>query len=203
MIIEIHPKNPDVRKIAQVIAALEKGAVIIYPTDTVYGIGCDIQRIDAIEKICRLRKLNPEKANLTIICESISQMSEYTTQIDNATFKAIKRHTPGAFTFILKAGHRLPKTLKNRKLTVGVRIPDSPIALAIVRALGRPILSASLKQDIEPEYLTDPTEIAEVFEHQTDIVINGGEGSILTSTIIDCTTGMPTVLREGVGEWDG
>ncbi|MEO1261552.1 MAG: L-threonylcarbamoyladenylate synthase [Bacteroidota bacterium] len=201
MLLQIHPDDPAPRKIQQVVTALEKGGVVIYPTDTVYGLGCDISNRKAVEKICRIRKLDPAKARLTFICRDIAQIAEYAWQIDNQLFKLLKRNLPGPFTFILKSSNAVPKLLKNKKRTIGVRIPENKIAQHIVVALGRPLLSISLKNidDDDDEYLTDPFDIHELFGKSVDFVIDGGMGGTIPSTLVDCTDGFFTVIREGKG----
>jgi len=202
MLLSIHPDNPEDRKINQVVDALKGGAVIIYPTDTIYGLGCDIYNKKAIEKICRLRGLNPRKANLTIICKNISQLAEYTQQIDNANFKLLKRCLPGPFTFILRSSRKLPKSLDNRRKTLGLRVPDNEIAQAIIEKLGNPILSISLKSDDEiTEYFTDAYEIHDDFKHQVDIVIDGGVGDNIPSTVVNLADGEVELIRQGKGEF--
>ena len=201
MLLKIHPDNPSSRKIEQVTKTLEKGGVIIYPTDSVYGLGCDIFNHKAVDKICRLRKLNPAKANLTFICIDIAQLSEYTVQLNNTLFKLLRRNTPGPFTFIFSANNKVPKLFKNRKKTVGIRIPENNIARDIVENLGRPILSLSLKSEDEiVEYYTDPFDINEDFQNQVDIVIDGGMGNHEPSTVVDCTGDEPEVIRKGAKE---
>lgn len=200
MLLSINPDNPDRRKIGQVVDRLREGAVIIYPTDTIYGLGCDIFQKKAIEKICRIRDLNPQKANLSIVCNSISQIAEYTQQISNSNFKLLKRNVPGPFTFILKSSRKLPKTLDNRRKTLGLRIPDNNIAQDIVKQLGNPILSISLKSDdLISEYFTDPYEIYEDFKKQVDIVIDGGIGDHEPSTVIDLSKDELEIIRQGKG----
>lgn len=202
MLLRINSENPEGRKIRQVVESLQNGGVIIYPTDTVYGLGCDIFDHKAVEKICRLRDLDPKKAMLSIVCKDISQISEYAAQIDNNIFKALKKHLPGPFTFVLKAGHGVPKLFKNRKQTIGVRVPNNQIVLDIVEALGHPILTTSLKSDDEIlEYFTDPIDIYGDFKKLVDIVIDGGIGGNVPSTVIDCTDDTPALLRAGAGEW--
>ena len=199
--LQIHPENPSARKIQQVVDVLKDGGVIIYPTDTVYGLGCDIENDQAVDRICRLRGLDPKKARLSFICTDISQISAYASQIDNDVFKMMKRNLPGPFTFVLNANNKVPKMFKNRKREIGVRIPDNNIVLEIVRALGRPILTTSLRNDDEiTEYFTDPSEIEEDFAKQVDLVIDGGSGRNVPSTIVDCTGSSPEVIRQGVGE---
>lgn len=205
MTLNIHPDNPEGRKIQQVVEALRSDGVIIYPTDTVYGLGCDIMSSKALERICRIRNLNPDKAMLTFICQDISQVAEYAWQIDKNIFKLLKRNLPGPFTFILRSSNAVPKLFRNRKKTVGIRIPDNQIALAIVQQLGRPILSVSLKppSDVEDdmeEYYIDPFDIREHFERVVDIIVDGGEGGTEPSTLVDCISDEIVILREGKGE---
>lgn len=200
MLLNINPDNPQGRKIDQVVETLRNGGVVIYPTDTVYGIGCDINNKKAVERIARLRGLDPGKALFSIICKDISEVSEYAAQIDNEVFRVMKSHLPGPFTFVLKANNRLPKVLKNRKETIGIRICNNNIIQAMVEGLGNPILTASLKSDDQIlEYFTDPRDIHEDFEKLVDIVIDGGPGGNVPSTIIDCTGDTPVVQREGAG----
>lgn len=201
MLLRINPDNPEGRKINQVVNILKDGGVIVYPTDTVYGLGCDIFNPKAVERICRLRGLKPEKAMLSFICKDISQIAEYAFQIDNDVFKTLKRNLPGPFTFVLKSNNQVPKLFKNRKRSIGVRIPDNRIAQAIVDELGRPILSLSLKSDDEIlEYFTDPIDIFEDFKKLTDVVIDGGIGNNVPSTVVDCMGDEAVVLRQGAGE---
>ncbi len=200
MYLSINPDNPEGRKIKQVVEALEQGGVVIYPTDTVYGMGCDITNKQAVERIARLRGLDPSKALFSIICQDISQVTEYTTPISNDVFRVMRHNLPGPFTFVLNGNNRLPKVLKNRKETIGVRIPDNNIVLEIVKQLGRPILTASLKADDEISgYFTDPRDIYDDYQKLVDIVIDGGLGGNVPSTIIDCTGEMPVMEREGAG----
>lgn len=199
MLVSINPDNPHDRKINQMVDILKRGGVIIYPTDSVYGLGCDIFQKKAIERIIRLRQLNPQKANLTIVCKDISQLAEYTQHIDNRIFKLLKRNLPGPFTFILKSSRKLPKTFANRRKTLGLRIPDNPIALAIIEALGNPILSISLKASDEiTEYLTDPYEIHEEYERLVDAVIDGGVGNNEPTSVVDVSSGEIEIIREGI-----
>jgi len=201
MLLTIHAENPSDRKIKQVIDVLDKGGVIIYPTDTVYGFGCDIFNQKAIERICRLRQLDPKKANLTFICKDISQLAEYTQVINNQVFKMLRKNLPGPFTFIMKANSKVPKLFKNKKKTVGLRVPNNKIALAIIEQLGRPILSISVKNDNEiHQYFTDPSEIYDDFYKLVDMVVDGGNGQNIPSTIIDCTDEEILITREGLGE---
>jgi len=201
MLLEIHPENPSTRKIQQVVKILEEGGVIIYPTDTVYALGCDIQNKKAIQQICRIRKLDPKKANLTFICKNISQLASYAAQLDKDVFKALRRNTPGPFTFILKANKEVPRIFSNRKKTIGVRIPNNKIALEIIEALDRPILSISLKNDDEIiEYFTNASEIYDDYANLVRMVIDGGPGKNQPSTVVDATTRELEIIRGGIGE---
>jgi tRNA threonylcarbamoyl adenosine modification protein (Sua5/YciO/YrdC/YwlC family) len=200
MILNIHPENPQGRKIDQAIEALQKDGVIIYPTDTVYGLGCSIFSKKGVERICRLRGLDPQKAQLSFICESISQVAEYAAQIDNEVFRLMKQLLPGPYTFILKASNQVPKLIQSRRATIGVRVPENNIPLEIVRALGHPILTTSLKNDDEIlEYYTEVADFAPEFENLVDIIIDGGSGGNVASTIINCTVSPPELIREGAG----
>lgn len=202
MLLEIHPKDPEARKIKKVVETIRNGGVIIYPTDTVYGIGCDIMSKSAVEKVCSIRRLDPEKAMLSIICSDMSQISEYTAQLDNTLFRLLKQHLPGPYTFVLKANNEVPKLFKNRKKTIGIRIPDHPIVKAIVEELGHPILTTSLKSDDEIlEYHTNPLDFYQEFEHQVDIIIDAGNCGNTPSTLIDCSKGEPELIRPGAGVW--
>lgn len=201
MLLKINPDNPEGRKIRQVIDILDRGGVIIYPTDTVYGVGCDIFNRKAVERVCQLRGLDPKKARLSFICENISQISKYAHQLENETFRLLKKHLPGPFTFVLKANNEVPKLFKNRKKTIGVRIPENRIIQTIVEELGRPILTTSLKSDDEIlEYFTDPIDIYDDFKKLVDAVIDGGIGGNMPSTVVDCTNLDFEVIRQGVGD---
>jgi len=203
MLLKINPDKPEGRKIRQVVEILQKGGVIIYPTDTVYALGCDIERKEAVDRICKLRGLDPTKANLTFICEDISQVSDYAQQIDTPHFKLMKKNLPGPFTFILKANNKVPRMFRNRKRTIGIRIPKQEIPLSIVRELGRPILSTSLRNDDEVlEYFTDPNDIYEDFKKLVDVVIDGGNCGSTPSTVVDMTDATPVIIREGAAELD-
>lgn len=201
MLLKINPDNPEGRKIRQVVDILEKGGVIIYPTDTVYALGCDMDNQQAVEKICKLRGLDPRKAMLSIICRDISQVAGFTQQIDNNIFKMLKKNLPGPFTFILPAGSGIPKLFRNRKKTLGIRVPEHEVPQAIISELGRPILTTSLKSDDEIlEYFTDPVDIYEDFKKLVDVVIDSGIGGNEPSTVVDCTQTEPEVFRQGLGE---
>ena len=198
MLLRIHPKDPQGRLIRQAVDILRKGGVIIYPTDTVYGIGCDILQADAIERICRIKGILPHKANLSFICNDLSHLSEYTKPISTPTFRLLKDHLPGPYTFILPASKLVPKILQSKKSTIGLRIPDNPIAMALVRELGRPILSTSLPGE-QVEDTTDPDVMYENFGNLVDAVIDGGIGGMIPSTVVDCSEEEPVVIREGAG----
>ncbi|NCD71751.1 L-threonylcarbamoyladenylate synthase [Mucilaginibacter agri] len=201
MLIKIYPENPNPKAIEQVADVLRKGGVVIYPTDTVYGLGCDITNHRAIEKICRIRNIKPEKANFSFICYDLSNISDYTKPIDNTCFRVLKKALPGPFTFIFNASHNVPKLLSSNKKTVGIRVPDNDIAREIVRVLGNPILSTSIHdEDDIIEYSTDPELIHEKYEDLVDLVIDGGYGGNIASTVVDCTSGDFEVLREGKGD---
>lgn len=201
MYLHIHPQTPQQRNINTVVETLQKGGVIIYPTDTIYGLGCDIFNQKAIERICRIKGINPAKAQLSFICYDISDMSKYVKPIPTVTYRLLKYHLPGPYTFILNASKEVPKLLKNKKDTVGLRIPDNTIARCIVKELGHPILSVSLPGDMVEEY-TDPELIYRNFEKLVDVVVDGGVGGMVPSTIIDCTGDEPVVTRQGLGAWE-
>jgi tRNA threonylcarbamoyl adenosine modification protein (Sua5/YciO/YrdC/YwlC family) len=200
MLLNIHPDNPQPRAIKTVVEALQKGGVIIYPTDTVYGLGCDIFQHKAVERICRIKNVDPKKAQLSFICSDLSDLSKYTKSISTPLYRLLKSYLPGPYTFILPASKEVPKILQSKKDTIGLRIPDNRIAQAIVEALGRPLLSASLPGEMVEEY-TDPDIINDKFGNQVEHVIDGGIGGIIPSTIIDCTGPEPVVTRMGLGEW--
>lgn len=201
MLLRINPDNPEGRKIKQAVEILKKGGVIIYPTDTVYAFGCDIFQQKAVDKICHLRGLNPKKARLSFICKDIAEVSEYCRQIDNQTFRLMKKNLPGPFTFVLNSNNQVPKILKNNKKTIGARVPGNNIVAALLEELGRPMLTASLKSDDEIlEYFTDAIDIDEDFKKQVDIVIDGGLCGNTPSTVVDCTSGDYEILRQGAGE---
>jgi tRNA threonylcarbamoyl adenosine modification protein (Sua5/YciO/YrdC/YwlC family) len=203
MLIRIHPDNPQPRQIQSVVECMRKGGVIIYPTDTVYGIGCDINSRKAVERVCQIRGIKPEKATFSFICSDLSNISEYCSQIDNAVFKLMKSVLPGPYTFILGANSRVPKMLHSKRHTVGIRIPDNRIPLAIVQELGNPIMTASLRDDDDLiEYGTDPELIHERYGDMVDMVIDGGYGGLEASTVLDCADGDITLVREGKGPID-
>ncbi|MDD4922477.1 MAG: L-threonylcarbamoyladenylate synthase [Bacteroidales bacterium] len=198
MLIKLYEENPNARVIQKIANALREGGLIIYPTDTVYAIGCDIFHARAVEKICKLKNEDPRKANLSFICPDLSQLSEY-AKVDTPTFKLLKRNLPGPFTFILNGSNRLPKLFK-QKSTVGIRIPDNNIVQSIVLELGNPLMSMTLHDvDDQIEYTTDPELIDERYGNLVDMVIDGGIGGIVHSTIIDCTLEEIQVVRQGKG----
>ncbi|MCK9324773.1 MAG: L-threonylcarbamoyladenylate synthase [Bacteroidales bacterium] len=200
MLRKIYPVNPNPKEIRMVVDILREGGVIIYPTDTIYGLGCDITHPKAIDRIAHLKGIKAEKAQFSFIVYDLSHLSDYTKPINNTVYKLMKRHLPGPFTFILEANNNVPKILKTKKKTVGIRIPDNPIIREIVRELGNPILNTSVHSgDVILEYNTDPELIHEEMGHLVDIVIDGGFGNNIASTVVDCTGPEPMVLREGLG----
>lgn len=200
MIIQIHPDNPNPREIKQVIECLKDGGVIVCPSDTVYGIGCNIFNKKAVERVAKIKGINIKKNNFSIICSDLSHISDFTKQIDNPTYKLIKRNLPGPFTFILNANNSIPKLFKINKKTIGIRVPNNNIPLEIVSQLGNPIITTSVKDDDKIlEHSTDPELIYEKLKHLVDIVIDGGYGGKKPSTIVDCTTTNFEILRQGKG----
>ena len=201
MLYKIHPENPDKRKITQIVDALKAGEVIIYPTDTVYAFGCDLMNKKAVEKMAQIKGVKLEKANFSILLKDISEISEYTPQIPNNVFKILKRALPGPYTFILEANNQVPKLFKSKKKTIGIRIPENKIDLAIVEALGNPLITTSLHDDDEIlDYTTDPELIYERYHSQIKYIIDGGFGNNVPSTVIDCSSGECEVIREGLGD---
>ena len=201
MLLEVHHQTPQERHIKTVAECLRKGGVIIYPTDTIYGLGCDIFQHKAVERICRIKQVLPSKAQLSFVCYDLSGLSAYVKQLPTSTYRLLREHLPGPYTFILPASKQVPKILQSKKHTIGLRVPDNIIARTIVKALDRPILSASLPGELVEHY-TDPELIHEQFGNIVDMVIDGGIGGIVPSTIIDLTGDEPVVIREGAGQWD-
>ena len=203
MLLKIYPENPNEKSVQQVVDVLKKGGIIIYPTDTVYGLGCDITNSRAIERICRIKGIKPDKANFSFVCHDLSHITDYTRPIDNETYRILKKALPGPFTFIFNANKNVPKLLSSNKKTVGIRVPDNNIARAIVEMLGNPIISTSIHDDDEiMEYSTDPELIHEKYEEIVDLVIDGGYGDNEPSTIVDCSMGDFEILRQGKGKLD-
>lgn len=201
MLLKIYPENPNQKAIDQVVRCLEDGGIIIYPTDTIYGIGCDIFKSKSVERITEILGDKKKKDAMTFICSDLSHLSDYTKPIANNIFKSMKKVLPGPFTFILEANNSVPKLLQSKKKTVGIRVPDNNIILEIVRQLGHPILSTSIKDDDEVvEYTTDPELIHERYGKLVDIVIDGGYGDNTPSTVVNCTDGELEVIREGKGD---
>ncbi len=200
MLLKIYPENPNPKHVRLVVECLMDGGIIIYPTDTIYGLGCDIFKAKAIERIANIKGIKAEKANFSFICNDLSQLSDYTKPIPNSIFKLMKSNLPGPFTFILNASNNVPKLIQSKKKTVGIRIPDNLIPIEIVKELGNPIMSTSIHDDDKIiEYTTDPELIYEKYNKLVDIVIDGGYGDNEPSTIVDCTDDEPVVVREGKG----
>lgn len=199
MIIKIYPDNPNPKEVERIVSVLREGGLVVYPTDTVYAIGCDALNVRAVERICRLKNINPQKVNLSIICYDLSNLSQY-VKVDNNHFKLMKKNLPGPFTFILPTNTNLPKIYKNRK-TVGIRVPDNNIIREIVRVLGNPVLTTSVRDEDEMlEYTTDPELIEEKYQYDADVVVDGGYGGIEPSTVVDCTDEEYEIVRQGKGE---
>jgi len=197
----LHPVDPQPRNIRMIVECLLDGGVIIYPTDTIYGLGCDITQRNAVERICRIKQVDPAKAQLSFICYDLSDLSNYTKSISTPVYRLLKTYLPGPYTFILPASKQVPKILKSRKDTIGLRIPDNVIARSLVKELGHPILSSSLPGDMVEDY-TDPGIMEDKFKNLVDIVVDGGIGGILPSTVVDCTGDEPAVIRKGLGVWE-
>jgi tRNA threonylcarbamoyl adenosine modification protein (Sua5/YciO/YrdC/YwlC family) len=200
MLLHVHRENPQPRQIKAIVDCLQNGGVIIYPTDTIYGLGCDIFQHKAVERICRIKNVDPQKAQLSFICHDLSDLSTYTKSISTPLYRLLRQYLPGPYTFILPASREVPRILKSKKDTIGLRVPDNEIARVIIRELGHPILSASLPGDMVEEY-TDPEYMHDNFKKLVDLVVDGGIGGMVPSTIVDCTEDEPVVIREGLGEW--
>lgn len=200
MLLHIHPVNPEERKIKIVTECLKDGGVIIYPTDTVYSLGCDINSHNAIEKISRIKNIDVKSANYSLVCYDLSHLSDFVFSIDTPLYRVMKRNLPGAFTFILRANSNVPKIFKSKKKTVGIRVPDNKICRMIVKELGNPITSTSIHDIYDnDDYITDPEIIYELFENRVDIVIEGGFGNKTPSTVLDCSDNDITIVRQGLG----
>ncbi|HOH83981.1 MAG TPA: L-threonylcarbamoyladenylate synthase [Bacteroidales bacterium] len=200
MLLKIHPQNPSDRQIKMAVECLAGGGIVVYPTDTVYGVACDIYKPKALERIARLKNINLEKANFSFICYDLSTLSEYTRPISNTVYKLMRKSLPGPFTYILEANNNVPKIFHSKKRTIGIRVPDNNIARELVRHLGNPLASTSIHDEDEIiEYTTDPELIHEKFHKLVDMVIDGGYGDNEASTVIDCTSGDPVLVRQGKG----
>ncbi|WP_026464015.1 L-threonylcarbamoyladenylate synthase [Adhaeribacter aquaticus] len=199
--LKIHPDNPPLSKILKVIEVLQKGGIIIYPTDTIYGMGCDLHNTRAVEKLCMLKGIKPEKANLSFICSDLTHIADYARNISTSMYKVMKKALPGPFTFILEASSKVPKLAGLKKKTVGIRVPDHKIPLTLVKELGHPIISTSIRDEDEIiEYSTDPELIYEKYKNVVDLVIDGGFGNNIPSTVVDCISGECEVVRQGAGD---
>jgi tRNA threonylcarbamoyl adenosine modification protein (Sua5/YciO/YrdC/YwlC family) len=203
MLIYVPPENPNSTNLRIVLECLRDGGVIIYPTDTVYGIGCDIYRPEAVERICTIKKINPKKANFSFICYDLSHISDFTKHIDTPIYKLMNKTLPGPFTYILQANNKVPKLFKSKKKTVGIRIPDNDVCREIVKELGNPLMSTSIRdEDDIVEYTTDPEIIYENYKNFVDVVVHGGYGKNEPSTVVDCSDGNITIIRQGFGNLD-
>lgn len=202
MLVEINPNNIDSRLIQQAVESLKKGGIIIFPTDTVYAMGCDLYNKKGLNELARLKNVKLNKANFSIICSDISNLSEYVKQIDRAIFKLLKQHLPGPFTFILTAANEIPKLFDSNKKEIGIRIPDNEIILEVVRQLGNPIATTSLHNEDDQimDYFADPYTIYEKYDEEVDFIIDGGYSRLEASTVVDCTSGAPEIIREGAGQ---
>jgi tRNA threonylcarbamoyl adenosine modification protein (Sua5/YciO/YrdC/YwlC family) len=201
MLIKIYPENPSPKYIQQVVESLKKGGLIIYPTDSVYAIACDLYQPKAVVKLAQLKGIKPEKANFSLICADLSHLSEFAKPLDNAVFKIMKKALPGPYTFILEASNKVPKIFQHNKKKIGIRVPDNAIALEIVKELGNPLVSTSVKDDDEIiEYTTDPELIHERYKDYVDYVVDGGFGKNEASTVLDCSGNEIEIIREGIGD---
>jgi tRNA threonylcarbamoyl adenosine modification protein (Sua5/YciO/YrdC/YwlC family) len=201
MLVRVNDREPDVKSIEKIVNCLKDGGVIIYPTDTVYALGCDFTHIKAVEKVCRLKGIKPEKSNFSFVCSNLSHLSEFTSAIPNHVFRVMKKALPGPYTFILEANGKVPKVLKQNRKTVGIRVPDNIICREIIEQLGHPLISTSLHDTSDDilEYFSDPEVIHRQYSEMVDLVVDGGFGNIYTSTVIDCSQGEFEVVREGLG----
>ncbi|WP_306642737.1 L-threonylcarbamoyladenylate synthase [Sanyastnella coralliicola] len=204
MLVQIHPENPDPRKVRQVVECLLDGGVIIYPTDSVYAIGCDLSRVRSVERVAKIKGVSMKESNFSLVCRDLSHLSEYTKPVENNIYKLMKRALPGPYTFILNANTNVPKIFKTKRKEIGIRVPDNEIALALVSALGNPLVATSVHDDDEIiEYTTDPELIHERYEKTVDMVVAGGMGNIEASTVFNCTSGQPELVRLGIGAIEG
>ncbi|MFH1004652.1 MAG: L-threonylcarbamoyladenylate synthase [Bacteroidota bacterium] len=204
MLLSIHPKNPDKRKLQMIKECLHDGGVIIYPTDTIYGIGCDIYQPRAVERICRIKEIKVEKANFSLIFFDLSQLADFTKPFDNSVYRILRKALPGPFTFILQANNEIPKIFRSRKKTIGIRVPDNNICREIVKTLGNPIMNSSIHDDDTIlKYPTEPAVIYEKYKKLVDIVIDGGTGNLDASTIVDFSSGELKIIRQGMGIIEG
>ena len=200
MFVRLYEDNPNERDICSIVGVLKEGGVIIYPTDTIYAIGCDINNVKAVQRVCQLKGVKPEKASFSMICRDLSNIATY-AKVSNETFKVMKRNLPGPYTFILPATSKLPNVLMNKRKTIGIRVPDNRIVMAIVEELGNPLLTTSVKADDDVvEYMTDPELIYEKYGKSVDVVVDGGYGQNVASTIVDCTGPSIEIVRQGIGE---
>ncbi len=198
--LNIHPINPEPRKISHVVDILKEGGIIVYPTDTIYGIGCDLTNKRSVERLCHVLEIKPHKLDLSFICSSVSHISEFVKRFETSEFKTLKKLLPGPFTFLFESSSRVPKILGVNKKTVGIRIPNHAIPREIVKLLGNPLITSSIKNDdLIKEYTTDPEEIFEDFKNKVDLVIDGGVGGNVPSTVVDLTEGVPKIIRQGLG----
>ena len=201
MFLRIHPENPEPRKVKELAGILQQGGVAILPTDTVYAFVCDLAQYRGFEKICRIKGVKPAKANFSLLCTDLSNISVYTKPFDRATYKLLNKALPGPYTFILEASHEVPSLFRSNKKTIGLRVPDHPIVAALVEQLGRPLVATSLHDaDTIVEYPSDPIDIREEWEQVVDVVVDGGFGKLVPSTVIDCTADEPVLIREGAGD---
>lgn len=200
MLIKLFEDNPNTRDILKVVEVLRDGGVVIYPTDTIYAIGCDINNVKAVQRVCQLKGVKPEKANFSMICRDLSNIATY-AKVNNEVFKVMKRNLPGPFTFVLPATNKLPNVMMNKRKTIGIRIPDNFIVMSVIEELGAPLLTTSVKADDEiVEYMTDPELIHEKYGKLVDLVIDGGYGKNVASTVVDCTDSEMSIIRQGIGE---
>jgi len=203
MLLKIHPETPGHRQVQKAIDILKGGGVIIFPTDTIYGLGCDVFNHKAVERVANIKGISLDKAHFSFICHNLSHLTDYARHVNNPTFKLMKRHLPGPYTFILEAGSNVPRIFRNRKKTIGIRVPDNKIILEIVRELGNAILTTSIHdEDDVLDYTTDPEMIYDHYRNLVDAVIHGGYGNNIPSTVIDCTGALPVVVRQGMGKVD-